>query len=252
MYIYIYMINLIAWNLGNVSNKAMFLAIKAGGACLTIFLHLLVEHSSTKNHICSLHIEFNQLHGQLLHIQLFFHETTNWSYLCIWRIGEFDLGALTAWHGWAWMWLCAELVTASVAVRLCVVQTVSRMNQSLSQCFYVFPIHCVWKWKNLKPFSFNVGVTANPTLQSNPTSINMPMDDAVALFQRFDLNGNGTLGFDELRESFASKKMPRVRQSCHMHCLLFFCRKTQCRFTSLFRFLYHFLSTLILGPFAMM
>eukprot|EP00435_Cladocopium_sp_Y103_P004371 s4565_g1.t1 len=26
------------------------------------------------------------------------------------------------------------------------------------------------------------------------------MDDAVALFQRFDLNGNGTLGFDELRE----------------------------------------------------
>lgn len=28
----------------------------------------------------------------------------------------------------------------------------------------------------------------------------MSMDDAVALFQRFDLNGNGTLGFDELRE----------------------------------------------------
>jgi Ca2+-binding EF-hand superfamily protein len=50
----------------------------------------------------------------------------------------------------------------------------------------------------------------------------MSMDDAVALFQRFDLNGNGTLGFDELRESFASKKMPRVRQSCHMHCLHFF------------------------------
>lgn len=68
----------------------------------------------------------------------------------------------------------------------------------------------------------------------------------------FDLNGNGTLGFDELRESFASKKMPRVRQSCHMHCLHFFCRKPQCRFTSLCRFVYHFLSTLILGPFAMM
>ncbi|CAK9062657.1 unnamed protein product [Durusdinium trenchii] len=28
----------------------------------------------------------------------------------------------------------------------------------------------------------------------------MSMDDALALFQRFDVNGNGTLGFDELRE----------------------------------------------------
>lgn len=29
---------------------------------------------------------------------------------------------------------------------------------------------------------------------------NMSMDDAIALFHRFDVNGNGTLGFDELRE----------------------------------------------------
>ena len=28
----------------------------------------------------------------------------------------------------------------------------------------------------------------------------MSMDDAMALFHRFDVNGNGTLGFDELRE----------------------------------------------------
>ncbi|CAE6952523.1 CML12 [Symbiodinium sp. CCMP2456] len=28
----------------------------------------------------------------------------------------------------------------------------------------------------------------------------MSMDDAMALFRRFDVNGNGTLGFDELRE----------------------------------------------------
>ena len=30
--------------------------------------------------------------------------------------------------------------------------------------------------------------------------VDMSMDDAIALFQRFDVNGNGTLGFDELRE----------------------------------------------------
>ena len=245
------MMNFIAWNLGNVSNKAMFLAIKAGGACLTIFLHLLVEHSSTKNHICSLHIEFNQLHGQLLHIQLFFHETTNWSYLCIWRIGEFDLGALTAWHGWAWMWLCAELVTASVAVRLCVVQTVSRMNQSLSQCFYVFPIHCVWKWKNMKPFSFNLRVTANPT--SIKPDIHQHVDGRCSgAVSKIWPEWQWNFGFWWTARVVCKQKNAES-QTIMSHALFtFFCRKTQCRFTSLFRFLYHFLSTLILGPFAMM
>lgn len=35
----------------------------------------------------------------------------------------------------------------------------------------------------------------------------MSMDDALALFQRFDVNGNGTLGFDELREFLALQKI---------------------------------------------
>mmetsp|Transcript_21168 Transcript_21168/g.39791 ORF Transcript_21168/g.39791 Transcript_21168/m.39791 type:complete len:223 (-) Transcript_21168:293-961(-) len=43
----------------------------------------------------------------------------------------------------------------------------------------------------------------------------MSYDDAVALFQRFDVNGNGTLGFDELRElllivGFPATDIPRL------------------------------------------
>ena len=40
----------------------------------------------------------------------------------------------------------------------------------------------------------------------------MSHEDAVALFQRFDVNGNGTLGFDELREPLC-KESHRVLES---------------------------------------
>ncbi|OLP97804.1 hypothetical protein AK812_SmicGene19814 [Symbiodinium microadriaticum] len=45
---------------------------------------------------------------------------------------------------------------------------------------------------------------SNILLPKHPTALwnydKMSMEDAMALFRRFDVNGNGTLGFDELRE----------------------------------------------------
>ena len=42
----------------------------------------------------------------------------------------------------------------------------------------------------------------------------MSMDDAMALFHRFDVNGNGTLGFDELREPLRRNRKPLMQNIC--------------------------------------
>ena len=103
---------------------------------------------ANKDQICSLHIERNQLHGQLLHRHQFFHEASqpipyfcafgdlvNLTWAC-WRLGMDGCGS-----DYVRNLQVYQLRTGLVSFKLFHTWT-------LTQCFYVFPTHCAWKWKN--------------------------------------------------------------------------------------------------------